>query len=106
MSLMLMFVVMVFMLCNVLAMVSNILEAFKVRTNLIKWGSTYWTHQIWIHLNARYLMSILCIRAIWDLSLGLFINYETLLGEKGVTIDMVKSLGNTAILVLWRGGGG
>ncbi len=29
-SLMLMFVVMVFMLCNVLAMVSNILEAFKV----------------------------------------------------------------------------
>jgi hypothetical protein len=32
-SLMLMFVVMVFMLCNVLAMVSNILEAFKVRKN-------------------------------------------------------------------------
>ena len=30
-SLMLMFVVMVFMLCNVLAMVSNILEALKVR---------------------------------------------------------------------------
>ena len=33
-SLMLMFVVMVFMLCNVLAMVSNILEACKVGGNI------------------------------------------------------------------------
>ncbi len=34
-SLMLMFVVMVFMLCNVLAMVSNILEAFKVNKDFL-----------------------------------------------------------------------
>jgi hypothetical protein len=34
-SLMLIFVVLVFMLCNVLAMVSNILEAFKVCTYIV-----------------------------------------------------------------------